>query len=1292
MRDFFIGQMDYIFFVYGLAFLILFFVCISLQKQYKSIIAWNYLGFFGLIHGANEWLGMYVLSVGDNVALEWVRVVMMAVSFICLLEFGRSTCERLKYIKIGGWIYLPLSLVVFSGFSGGISEVNAVVRYSLGFIGGFWASLALWRISRESNAKSCLDMAVAAVAMAVYALAAGVIIDPDLFLKVAGFPIQLLRGFSACVITGMVWRYHVGLYVEKYSFQMAGKVRKLAVGAVITIIFILMLGWLWIDQAGQKEAALQQEKLLRYSHQIAETLNLDLVQTLSGSPSDINISEYQILENSLQQMRDTMNSVRFIYLIRRIEGKNIVLVDSEPFGSKDQSFPGQVYEDGHSKIKEAILSGKSVIDEHLTDQWGTWKAAYIPLVDERSGKLVAILCVKQYAKSFNFMVGVERSKGIVLVGIICLAVLLVFVYWQSFTMTLDQNKKGEKMGLLAQWGIAAIVTLVGMTLTFSLFQEMRDSAWDLFQITFHERAMSRVQNISQEMERQLDQLSGLCRFMGSNEFVGRESFNEYVAPFLKDAQVRAFVWLPRVKNEDLLFYESSAKQDGFDGFQVYEKDSQGKKVPALKRDDYFPVYYLQPWEGNEEVSGFDLASEPYQLAAMERSRDIGRPVATPPIVLTVGTMKKLGFQIFMPVYNKDLPRHTIVQRRKSLKGFVLAVYIAQEFFKGIYSRTPPEGLSCLIEDPAAPRDRQILYRHKASLGSIDWNHPLITYETLFEVPDRQWRLTVVPSTVFIEKNLSKAYWWVLLIGGILTALLAAFLNFLATARHRAEFLVKLRTSELNLEKELLRKKEEDFHLILDSTAEAIYGMDLDGNCTFCNPSSLLMLGYDHGDDLIGKNMHRLIHHSYPNGAPLPVEQCQLYLAIKNNKKIHVEEVFWRSDGASFSADVWSYPELRDGKVVGAVVSFLDITDRKKADDALMQAKETAENALAIKDEFTSTVSHELRTPLAAIKSSIDILDTQVPGPLTGDQTVFIKRVKSNIDRLARLINDVLDLSKLEVGKMVMNLLPFRPEDFVQEVVETQAPVIRNKGLTIKTDFGHNLPVLIADKDRLIQVLNNLINNAMKFTKEGGIVVSVQAQAQKQMIFCVRDTGEGVKEEDMPKLFKKFQQVGGPSQHVGGTGLGLAICKQIIEKHNGRMWVESEFGLGSAFFFSLPLKKAKRILIVDDDQATLEVLKNILEAEGSYEIEMASDGFLAGLKYNDFSPHLIILDVKMPKINGLQMCVRIKSDPKTKNTKIIMLSSFDSDQKKKEAWDAGADEILNKPINAQEMMGMIRKFI
>jgi two-component system sensor histidine kinase/response regulator len=345
------------------------------------------------------------------------------------------------------------------------------------------------------------------------------------------------------------------------------------------------------------------------------------------------------------------------------------------------------------------------------------------------------------------------------------------------------------------------------------------------------------------------------------------------------------------------------------------------------------------------------------------------------------------------------------------------------------------------------------------------------------------------------------------------------------------------------------------------------------------------------------------------------------------------------------------------------------------------------NMYEVQQQFTSTVSHELRTPLAAIKSSVDILNTEAPGKLSDEQKVFIKRVKNGIDRLSNLINNVLDLSKLEAGKMVLNFTPVNLQDEILEIVEMHTAVAQNKGLRLEIVFAPNVPsVILADKDRLMQVFNNLINNALKHTQEGTITIlaSYLYENKANLTFCIRDTGVGISADDIPKLFKKFEQVGDISQRAGGTGLGLVICKKIIEEHGGKIWVESCPGEGTSFFFTIPLP-INRILIVDDDPVTLNLLRNTLAKTEKYELDTASSGFITGQKCISFKPHLIILDINLPGINGFEICTRLKNDPGTKGIKIIMHSTFTTEEDEKRATDAGADGILKKPADPTEII-------
>ena len=224
----------------------------------------------------------------------------------------------------------------------------------------------------------------------------------------------------------------------------------------------------------------------------------------------------------------------------------------------------------------------------------------------------------------------------------------------------------------------------------------------------------------------------------------------------------------------------------------------------------------------------------------------------------------------------------------------------------------------------------------------------------------------------------------------------------------------------------------------------------------------------------------------------------------------------------------------------------------------------------IQKDFSSTLSHELRTPLASIKAAIDIVMSGSAGPLTNEQNDFLSRAKSNVDRLNRLINDILDLAHLESGKTALTIKSGDINQTIQTVAQTQEAVARAKGLFLKVIIDDQMPVFGFDQDKMIQVLNNLISNAIKFTPSGGITVSSMVRPGScEAEVRVQDTGYGIKEEDMKKLFEKFQQLGEAHQRCAGTGLGLAICKEIVRQHKGRINVESKVGQGSCFYFTLP---------------------------------------------------------------------------------------------------------------------------
>jgi signal transduction histidine kinase/ligand-binding sensor domain-containing protein/DNA-binding response OmpR family regulator len=395
---------------------------------------------------------------------------------------------------------------------------------------------------------------------------------------------------------------------------------------------------------------------------------------------------------------------------------------------------------------------------------------------------------------------------------------------------------------------------------------------------------------------------------------------------------------------------------------------------------------------------------------------------------------------------------------------------------------------------------------------------------------------------------------------------------------------------------------------------------------------------------------------------------------------------------------------------------------KQANTEADLARKTAEQANAAKSAFLSTVSHELRTPLTSVLGFAKITKKRLEEkifPITDQsdpKTVkTIEQISSNLgvviaegERLTTLINDVLDLAKIEAGKMEWNMEEVFLPDIVDRAIAATSALFDQKSLILEKQVEVDLPIISGDRDKLIQVVVNLLSNAVKFTKEGNVNVRV-FKRDGGIVVGITDTGIGIAPEDHDKVFEQFKQVGDTlTDKPKGTGLGLPICKEIVERHGGTIWLESEFGKGSTFYFMLPGLKAEgqpvkhmhlegllrrlkervevsqpivknnnaTILIVDDDDGIRSLLRQEL-GEVGYTIEEAANGKEAVSKIRTLRPDLVILDVMMPEMNGFDVAAILKNDPLTMDIPIIILSIV---QDKSRGFRIGVDRYLTKPID------------
>ena len=372
---------------------------------------------------------------------------------------------------------------------------------------------------------------------------------------------------------------------------------------------------------------------------------------------------------------------------------------------------------------------------------------------------------------------------------------------------------------------------------------------------------------------------------------------------------------------------------------------------------------------------------------------------------------------------------------------------------------------------------------------------------------------------------------------------------LSKYRERLEGLVREQT-------EAFKDSQASYRAMFDSANDAIFVRDIktyrivDANnkaCEmFCCPKKEL-IGLGLQDIITGSNKHTL-------------ERFKQYF---DKAAMGEPQIFEWPVKDKFGREFWAEINVKSA-VIGGEYRLLsisrDVTERRQL--------------VEMKDNFINTVSYELRTPLAAIKESIAVVLEGLTGNVEEDKRECLEIAKKNVDRLRKLIDDVLDFQKLQTGKMTFTVNSNDINEVVEEVQRSMISLASKKRLTLNVELDSSLPRLIFDRDKIVQVLTNIVNNAIKFTPQGGITITTITR-DNQVVVSVKDTGIGIRKEDIPRLFKKFEQLkNGTAVTIGGTGLGLAISKEIIERHRGKIWAESKSGKGATIHFVLPIKERR----------------------------------------------------------------------------------------------------------------------
>lgn len=858
-----------------------------------------------------------------------------------------------------------------------------------------------------------------------------------------------------------------------------------------------------------------------------------------------------------------------------------------------------------------------------------------------------------------------------------------------------------------------------------------------------------------------------------------------------------------VPENRLAEHQRKIRAEGFPDFTV---------KPAGPRPVYTSVIYIEPFDlRNKRAFGYDMFSEPVRRTAMERSRDTGKTTISGKVRLVQEMDEDIqaGFLMYVPVYDRTKGAATVAARRESLLGYVYSPFRMQDFMHGIFGHRPAD-MHIEIYDGDGINKEHLMFASDASPGASERAHKsLFNVIDKFEAYGATWTLSFRSLSSF-EKKIRQTTPYLVLFSGIIISLLLFFVMFsINSTRKKATRLAAAMASAF-------RESEEKLRLLLESTGEGIYGIDLVGQCTFCNPACLKILGFARQEALLGKNMHHLIHHSHADGAPYPVAECTIYKTFRQGVGMHFDdEVFWRADGTSFPVECWANPIIKNGRVIGAVIGFVDITEKKRNRERLLNLNERFELAVTsahigiwdweigrdlvvwdarmealyglaaskaprtsqawlrlvhpedrerlkqehqmalagekdldtafrvvrpdgrlchlkayarvlrsdtgrplrmtgvnlditermlaerslreseekframsdasndalimidagdivhfwnkaaetmfgytrdevlgrklhfmitrledqdkaypglelftrtgagpvignvrefmairrdgtlfpversvasfsmagrwyavgtvrdvterhemerLKKEFISTVSHELRTPLTSIRGSLGLVLGAMAAQLPEQVRQLLRIAADNTTRLIAMINDLLDIEKIESGRMEFHLEAVDLVKIVGTALEENRHYAVDSGVTFRLQGNPPTCPVLADPSRLTQVMANLLSNAAKFSPRDGTVEVAVEQRDSRARVSVRDHGPGVPEKFRSRIFQKFAQ--GDSSDTrkrGGTGLGLAIARQIVHTLGGTIGYQPAEGGGTIFFFELPLK-------------------------------------------------------------------------------------------------------------------------
>ncbi|MFN7039229.1 MAG: response regulator [Alphaproteobacteria bacterium] len=835
-------------------------------------------------------------------------------------------------------------------------------------------------------------------------------------------------------------------------------------------------------------------------------------------------------------------------------------------------------------------------------------------------------------------------------------------------------KKYQAMSLV--FCIGTIISIIAFTITLNNNMEKLEENF---------RSDSRVKTLLLENQfqkdiRELELLADLFTFAKNDS---EKEFRTYLSDIVKKNEFTTILW---ITDDDL-------------------------------KKNHYEIASFEPGDKLNEYKNFKPRLNEVIKNGIDLAYIYKKPVTTNLFSLVGDQANQNDIAFVFPIFRNSNPN--LPYNQKFIKGFIIGIVNLEEFFEETFRwKNYVSHSSIKIFDKNINDNKKLIYSSEKHQNINDINIDIDNYFSSLKIPfifiesislpSREWKILFYPTEFYIKTGVSNSLPWIILLCGMfITLLIGVFWFYLIGRNSEIRKLVSERTEELELAKQILEENQRRLAAVFNNLVEGIITIDVKGIIRATNPAVERMFGYSK-EELLDKNISLLLPDNLLNEYNQYLRK--LLKSIKNKIREQGKELIAKKqDGSVFQVEVG----ISTVKIAGEIMFIAilrDITERKLAEKKLAEYANELENernkaelANKAKSEFLANMSHEIRTPMNSIIGMTELLlDTR----LNEEQMEYLNTIHSSGNMLLTIINDILDLSKIEAGQLTLDKGPLILPELISEIIQLLFPRAQENNIDLIVDYHPSVPTyIIADSIRVRQILINLIGNAIKFSRDNYVLIKVSAITQTthnvNLMFEIQDKGIGINHDKLDKIFKNFTQADeSTTRKFGGTGLGLAICKNIVRLMGGTIGAKSEVGIGSTFWFSInvPAPEHHQInysLITEDlkDKQILflsnnEMMQNIVKEYFNYlklpyiSLNCIDDteNILPSI-YDNYTYLIIDGGLKDDKMDIKEFGYSIKRNLKLENLKLIFITTIGSNINLNFSGQKIFDAYLQRPIFA-----------